>query len=610
MPVIIEKEGNKFYLVPAPLVSFNKQVYNNVGRPGFGTDYSATLQGTILPTHGNPWYVGGTSNITYGSDIYRTWGVEPNDDGAEITEISGVDLLDATIKKQELIRWLFTNDMISGVAKPIKIQIKGWDDVAGKYGQSPSDVNSSGLAFYAFVDDVSFDSDSRWVNATSYTVNLRNANFIQSARGNTFFDDTNENASGVSDWAITSLTDNFDIQEDGRVTLEFSGVPGGGRKIQHLRKVYAVSRNITAIGAPKYNKSGEYYRGLSPWRQASGYIYEYLRPDQSGNITPSGSRLNPSGYFEANKRWQESIDEEAGSYTINVQYLLYHTGDAGSNVLENVVVNHDVGENGLNTVNVQGTIQGLNTHSGMLLGISGGQFFYDNSYDNAYLRWSGLQTGVPDSYYYAKAIISTGNAWLHPKPLSKSFATDYSAGTITYNYVFDDRPPNMIPNSISESVQISDTYPGENFSATPVIGRSQPVLQYLNSRAEYKRSLNINITMGTPTGEYYLHKTDAGEALELRGITYSNVGQTDGSGLLQGNIRAHVQKMFLLDKPSVLHKEYFEEIYQAANPVHDPTFNVAAGKCFHSAPTESWDARSRTYSYNVEWTYEREPYSL
>ena len=49
-----------------------------------------------------------------------------------------------------------------------------------------------------------------------------------------------------------------------------------------------------------------------------------------------------------------------------------------------------------------------------------------------------------------------------------------------------------------------------------------------------------------------------------------------------------------------------ETIFQAINPVNDPNFTVRNGKCFHSAPSESWDAVSRAYSYSIEWTYERE----
>lgn len=569
MPVIVTKDDVDYYLVPAPLVSFSKQVYNNIGRPGLGADYSATLQGTLIQTHGSPYYESGVAGL---ADTGSSWVKTPEVEAEEITAVSGIDLLDATIKKQELIRSLFTNPSVSGVAKPIKVTIKGWDD-----GASPG----SGLAFQAFVDDISFDADSAWARPTTYTINMRNATFLSSANDE-FGQNSNEHlASG--DYAISSLTENFDIQEDGRSTLNFvtSGVIFQ-KQIQSLAKVYTVSRSVTAVGSPVYDEDGGYLSGLSPWQQASGYVIDYL--GIGSGILPSSilvaSGVLSSGYNIANSVYQESVDKEAGTYSLTETYIAY-SGDYP--VIEQITINQDIAENETNSISVQGTIEGLNTvhgfhHSG-------------NAYLNAEAYWTGVvSTGtVPSAYYYAKGVLPTGD-WLHPKPLSRSVARDFNAGSISYTYSFDDRPPNLIPGSVSESIQINDTYPGEIFSVTPVIGRSQPVLQYLNSRSEYKRSLSISVVMGKPTGYTW---------------DVNNQNIINSGGVLLSEQTGILSSLLLGRKPSITNTPELNYIYQAANPVNDPYFQVANGKCFHSAPTESWDARTRNYSYNIEWTYER-----
>jgi hypothetical protein len=568
MPVIVNKEDVDYYLVPAPLVSFSKQNYSNIGRPGFGADYSVTLQGTLIQTHGNPYYAStGTAALADDTVSWtKTRDVEPE----EITAVSGADLLEATIRKQELIRYLFTNPSVSGVAKPLKVTIKGWEDGSN---------TGSGLSFQAFVDEIAFDADSAWARPTTYTISLRNATFLQSANGN-FPENSNENlASGG--YAISSLTENFDIQEEGRTTLAFNKNEYTSI-LQSTSKVYTINRSVSAVGSPVYDNDGGYLSGLAPWQQASGYILEYMGLETG--IVPSSlltSHCFGSGYNIANTVYQESIDREAGSYSLTETYIAY-SGEHP--VLEQITINHDVGENESNAVSVQGTIQGLNTASGF---DSTG-----NAYLNANAYWTGVaSTGIPpEAYYYAKGILTTGD-WLHPRPLGRSVASDFSAGTISYTYNFDDRPPNLIPGSISESIQVSDTYPGEIFSVTPVIGRSQPVLQYLNSRSEYKRNLSINVTMGKPTG--YLWGTGPG-------------GSIDPSGHIIGNHNNILQSLMLDQKPSISNSFELNYIYQAANPVNDPYFIVVGGKCFHSAPTESWDAKTRNYTYNIEWTYERQ----
>lgn len=567
MPIIITKENTDYYLVPAPLVSFSKQTYNNIGRAAFGVDYSVTLQGTLIQTHGNPYYT--DEGVAGLAEKSTSWTTTRDVEQEEITAVSGVDLLDATIRKQELIRSLFTNPSVSGVAKPIKVTIKGWDE---------SDNTGSGLIFQAFVDDISFDSDGAWARPTSYTINMRNATFLQSADGQ-FPDYTNENlASGG--YSISSLTESFDIQEDGRSTFSF--LKNGYRNtVQSASKVYTISRSISAVGSPVYDEDGNYLSGVTPWQQASGFIIEYA--GLGSGILPSSiisSDFFETGYNIGNTVYQENIDKEAGTYSLTETYIAY---EGEYPVIEQITINNDISENEINAISIQGTIQGLNTVNGF--SHSG------NAYLNAEAYWTGVaSTGTPPiSYYYAKGVLDN-EAWLHPKPLSRSIARDLNAGTISYTYNFDDRPPNLIQGSISESIQINDTYPGEIFSATPVIGRSQPILQYLNSRSEYKRSLSINVTMGKPS----TYSWDVELGVDV-----------DTHGKLTSNQNSILQSLLINEKPSITNTAELNYIYQAANPVNDPNFSTTSGKCFHSAPTETWDARTRNYSYNIEWTYEK-----
>lgn len=555
MPVIITKDNTEYYLVPAPLVSFSRQTYNNVGRPGFGVDYSVSLEGTLVQTHGNPYYSTGGAILSTG-----TWTRTPEVEQEEIVEVSGIDRLNATIRKQELIRSLFSNPVESGIAKPIKVQIKGWEE------EGAADPGS-GLYFYGFVEDVAFGSEGRWANPGSYTVRLRTSNFIGSAN-NTFELGTEINQSG---YFVSNVSENFNIQEEGRVTISWSGA-----NVQSLDKIFNVSRSMSVVGSPVYDEDGGYLNDIEPWQQASGFVHEYLLPSYTGNFGLLSSSIND--YGTGNYIYSEAIDREIGSYSLSESFILYKSGSYP--IIEEISLQHNKTADGKNEVTVQGQIEGINSLSGLTN--------TSNKYSNALNYVSGVleNTGnvIAHTYNYAKSIIDS-TQWLNPKLLSKSYTHDISNGRISYNHVFDDRPPHVIPGSIAESVQINDTYPGEIFSVTPVIGRSQPVLQYLNSRSEYKRSLSINVTMDS-TGNLYTS------------LPTGQNGEFNGS-------YSHLQNIYINQKPSVLQPASFNMIYQAVNPVNDPNFTVVNGKCYHSAPTESWDARTRNYTYNIEWTYER-----
>jgi hypothetical protein len=631
MPITIYKKVNnterEYALVPAPMVSISRTTYNNIGRPGFGNEYQISLQGHLIPNMGSIIYDNnGTSDIYHKptseqpTGIWHTMNVE---DG-ERTQQEGHQYLDSIITKQEALRWLFSNEVnASGFSQPIKMQIRGWTGQQSPYGTFNANPKS-GIYCLAYVDDLSIDSDGGWINPVSYNVTLRTNGFLNPANiTNNYPSGTNElfPIANPTGWMVTSVSQNVDIQEDGRSTITYKDRVNGGysdnkvKEVSHLNKVYSVNRSITAIGAPRYNEDGKYVDNRAPWQQASGYINEYMNvgslygfsgqsPRHSGIHSYLQKPNNSGDYRAANVVIQESIDPEAGSYTLNESYILY---SGKYPVLETISISTDVEENGTKKINVQGTVQGLNTLDPFA---SSGNAALNALFYTTGVLQSGVSQGyrLPDAYYFARSAVSAtgGFLWLHPKPLSESMSTDYSAGTVSYTYSYDTRPPNIIPGSISESIQINDTYPGEIFSVTPVIGRNQPVLQYLNSRSEYKRSLSINVTMSTQTN----HTATTNNNLINNGNYYNHLvigGDVDLNGKLNANVFNNIQYGLIWRKPSITNTAAFNAIFQAANPVNDPEthWQVPYGKCYHSAPTENWDPRTGNYSYSIEWTYER-----
>jgi len=157
---------------------------------------------------------------------------------------------------------------------------------------------------------------------------------------------------------------------------------------------------------------------------------------------------------------------------------------------------------------------------------------------------------------------------LNSQPLSVSLGTNEYTGDLTYSLAFNNRPTNIISGVISESLQISDTYPGDVFAVVPVLGRATgPILQYIGGRTEYKRDVSLNLTM------------------DYTKIPY-------GSG----------RDPLMLKKPSVVEPTATQiaDLLKEVSPNSEP----GVRKCFVSAPSESWSPKEGTYSFNISFTYE------
>tara|TARA_R100001463_G_scaffold70062_3_gene123628 strand:+ start:164 stop:1681 length:1518 start_codon:yes stop_codon:yes gene_type:complete len=318
-------------------------------------------------------------------------------------------------------------------------------------------------------------------------------------------------------------------------------------------KAYRITRNLsaTAINSGDGN-SWKYAKEYLLQNSASVYANSGY-PDPNGFA--SGSISIPESYSGVDFSRTENIDIAAGSYTLSDTWLLM---DSGSPAIENSNISIQAGiDNAFTTVSIDGTIKGVNTGGGNAL----------TNAQNKYLDLSNSgQFGVGCDIF--KRVDNRVAHKMNSQPTSISLGLDEGGGQITYNLEFNNRPVNVFTGVISETININDTYPGDTFAIVPILGRTTgPLLQYTGSRTEYRRDVGIEIIL------------DA-----------SDIGYGDTRGDL------------ILRKPSV-NEPIRTELTNLIKTV-SPASEKGVKRYFLSAPTESWNPKTGSYSLNLSWTYE------
>lgn len=491
-------------LVPAPeSVSLNKTILRNPGSGTYGAEYTISMNGFLLARKGNPESSGIDPVVEWSEDsVYSTF--SPDDDPVN-SSIESSGLLTAVIRKQEALRFA----LASGDA--ILLEINGYNI-------------GSGIHAVCDLESISFDDQTRWTNGCGYQIELKTHRFSKSAMG--FFGDngTEDNFS----YYISSADESWSIQERD----DYTATTGNA---EDQKKIYTISHSISAVGQRIYEADGSVSPSGTAIAQASGYIF---------NVIGLGSeRLRdnfmglPSGLSTFNRKITEDINAWAGSYSVSEEFALAPSGQLATESI-NISIDHDLGS--LVRVSINGTITGWSTS-----GITAREV---DKYANAETYWqsvSGLIHERTSNYL--------DNGCLNTVPTSRSIGKNLTEGIITYNYSYDNRPANSITGALTEDIQISDTYPGQIINVVPVIGRSQPIIQYLNSRSEYRRGLQITATM--PIGDDCLTQKPATSDLEAIFNLYKPVGT----------------------------------------------------RVYYGAPQENWNPKTGQYSYAIEWTFEKNP---
>ena len=145
----------------------------------------------------------------------------------------------------------------------------------------------------------------------------------------------------------------------------------------------------------------------------------------------------------------------------------------------------------ITTITINGNVQGLASGDSYP-----GATFTNPKLSNATEYWN--TSVLPNLYSRANALY-TGTRTLKADPTNQSYGYNSTAGTITYNYTFDNRPNSVInDNSRAETINVVHNDPADVFTSLTVLGRTQgPLFQEVNTVGPRTRELNIEAVMQT-----------------------------------------------------------------------------------------------------------------
>ena len=370
---------------------------------------------------------------------------------------------------------------------PVSLAITGFD-------------GSSGINTECEIANIAFDDKSLWTNTCGYTISL-----------------TTPSISGVEfTYSISEASEEWGISESDSYTATLIA-------IEDQKKTYTITHSVSAVG--------QRVNGGSAFDQAKGYVTSVIGLG-TANLPES---LLPivAGQTIYNNKVTETSNVLTGSYSIQEEFIL---GSLSQAATESISINVETDTSSFTRVAIQGTITGFNLEA------------YNATSVDKYANALGYWKSVEDLLYYRVNDFFSATCPLNENPLSKSVGHNITEGTISYNLSYDNRLANLILGAVNEEIQISDTYPGQIINVVPVIGGSQPVLQYVNARSEYKRSLSISANM-----------------------PLTNCG---------------------LVKPALADLAAVFELYKPVST-----------QVYYSSPSENWNPKTGQYSYSIEWVY-------
>lgn len=290
-------------IIPAPLISINKNYQANDDGTKRGTVYSITLTGTLLSFKGSP--SGSYSSL---DQAFYTLGGYPPDE----TYVGNSEDFNHLLRKQEALRWLFSEDGGS-----LEWQPAGGQPV---------------VKCYPRILSINFP-EGQWANQCQYTIELE-APWI-------YINGTTDIEDGIGIDLISASAETWSFEEV------------GGRNNQQ----YRVTHEVNAKGQLGYDGVGDLYGNKQAWEHAKTFVDTKINGTVDNDIMFAA--IGASGKITGHYNNIIRVDQDGGTYEVTEEWLL---SDSNTYEERQFTVDYNQGKEEY-TVTYQGTIYGVDTDS-------------------------------------------------------------------------------------------------------------------------------------------------------------------------------------------------------------------------------------------------------
>lgn len=341
------------------------------------------------------------------------------------------------------------------------------------------------------VESINFNNqtDDNWLKIIDYEISLS----IPNTGYHNYITD--------SGYYISDFQDSYSIQTSEDNSFYFSDSINPSNKYPYSVRsqyfpLYTVNRTVSANGIATKN--------ISALDNAKKFVSGLVNNNPKiNNVIDNLILLDRSTTIN-----NDSID---GTFSITDNFIAM-SGNPASGWIDTFTIDSEVDTNLQRSVNIRGTVKGLNALNidNLYSGIFDYSFKNQNS-GTKYINASGgfyqsvqprmltraLQVVYPSATLTGLSSTYSLHTGLNPIPLSVTIDHGIIEGTITYSYSYNSRPLALVSGAIVETLNMDDTFSTRTYNMQDIYLR-MPIPQDIGTQSIPARSITYEATFPRP----------------------------------------------------------------------------------------------------------------